>query len=176
MQAGGPVGSCRRGQPDAGPEAVAGQEAAQTGGTLSQHTEAARGGVPGLGIGRRAAQLARSQAAGAGLLVAGAIGDGQERGHGQDQQVPGHAHGVRTARAAPLPAAPLETPEALFDPVAAGVEGGLGVPGRGIGQQDPGLLAVLVVQHDQRAGQGLPTEGLAGTRSPPVGRKVMQAA
>ena len=32
---------------------------------------------------------------------------------------------------------------------------------RGVGQQDPGLLAILGVQHDQRAGQGLLAEGLA---------------
>ena len=117
----------------------------------------------------------------------GAVGDRQARGHGQDQQVPGHAHGVRATRAAPLPAAPLEAAEALLDPVAAGVEGGPGVRRRGVGQQDPGVLAIPGVQHNQRAGQGVLAEGLArptqnvpgpppsdrtGTRSPPVGRKV----
>ena len=105
-QAGGAVGARRGGEPDAGPEAVAVKQAAEAGGALPQHAEAARS--PGLrrGAGRRSAQPAGRPAAGAGLFTAGAVGDGQQRGHGQDQPVPGHAHEVRAVRAAPLPAAP----------------------------------------------------------------------
>ena len=54
--------------------------------------------------------------------------------------MPSHAHRVPPARAVPLPAASLETPETLFNPVAAGVEVNVGRRRRGVGQQKPKLL------------------------------------
>ena len=61
-QAGGAVGARHGGQPDAGPEAVADQQAAQAGRALPQHAETARRDGPGRGLRGRAAQLARRQA------------------------------------------------------------------------------------------------------------------
>ena len=82
-------------------------------------------------------------------------------GHGQHEGVPGHAHGVPPARALPLPATLLAAPEALLDPVAAGVQGRVGVRRQGVGQQKPGLPLALGVQHHQRAGQGVAPESRA---------------
>ena len=66
----------------------------------------------------------RLQAAVADILVVGAVGHRQQGGYGQNQAVPSHAHGIHVTRA--LPAAPLATPEALLNPVAAGVQGRVG--------------------------------------------------
>ena len=85
----GPPGPCGQGQPDRRGTAA---------GDERQRRPSAKSG-PGTGVSQtrpqrqvRASRLRR-----------------------QDHQVPGPAHGVPPARAVPLPTAPLEAPEALFD-------------------------------------------------------------
>ena len=56
----------------------------------------------------------------------------------------------------------LQTPEALFDPVAAGIQGGLRLRHRGVGQQHPGLPLTIGVPHNQGGVQGRVTESLPG--------------
>ena len=83
-----------------------GLQAAGAGRALPQQAEAAREDRGRVGHRGRAAQSAGRPPADDGLLVTGAVGDRQQGGHGQGQQVPDHAHGVRATRPSPLPAAP----------------------------------------------------------------------
>ena len=85
--------------------------------------------------------------AGLGFLPARAVGHGQQGGNGQHQPVAAHARGIQAARLVPLPADGLQTAEALLNPVAAGIQGGLRLRHRRIGQQHPGLRLPVGVQH-----------------------------
>ena len=86
-----------------------------------------------------------------------------------------HTGGVQTAGLVPLPADGLEAPEALLNPVAAGIPGGLRLGHRGIGEQYPGLRLTIGVQHNQGAVQGRVAEGAPGAH-PQVARSRDQRA
>ena len=176
-QAGDPlgaeVGAGRRSQPHAGPQIAAQQQAAQQRHALLQEAVATRGQrrlVGRVQLGGRAAQAAGCQVAGLRVLAARAVGHGQPGGHRQHQPVAAHTGyplgGVPAARLVPLPTQRVpdgfQAPEALFDPVAAGIQGGLRLCHRGVGQQHPGLRLTVGVQHNQSAVQRLVAESLPG--------------
>ncbi len=81
-----------------------------------------------------------------------------------------HARGIQAARPVPLPTQRVpdgfQAPEALLNPVAAGIQGGLRLCYRRVGQQHPGLLLTHGVQHTPTgppgAVQGLVPERPAG--------------
>ena len=127
-QARAEVGAGRRPQPHAGPQIAAQQEAAQQGHALLQQAVAARGQrilVGRVQLGGGPAQVPGLPVAGLGFLPARAVGHGQQGGNGQHQPVAAHARGIQAARLVPLPADGLQTAEALLNPVAAGIQGGL---------------------------------------------------
>ena len=55
-----------------------------------------------------------------------------------------------------------QAPEALLNPIAAGMQGGLRLCHRGIGQQHPGLRLTVGLQHNQGALQRLVAESPPG--------------
>ena len=178
-QAPAEVGAGRRAQPHAGPQIAAQQQAAQERHALLQQAVAAgwqrrplgrshTQGVPGGGL----AQAAGLPVAGLRFLAARAVGHGQQGGHRQHQPVAAHPGGVPAARLVPLPADGFQAPEALLDPVAAGIQGGLRLCHRGVGQQYPGLLLTVGVQHTPTGGC-CPEAGCGKpARCPPTGRPV----
>ncbi len=113
-----------------------------------------RGGGPTQAPGRQVACL--------GFLPARAVGHGQQGGNRQHQPVAAHTDGVQAARLVPLPADGLQAPEPLLNPIAAGIQGGLRLRHRRVGQQHPGLGLTVGLQHDQGAVQGLVAESPAG--------------
>ena len=126
-----------RGQPDTGPEAVAGQWTAQP------------GRLPG---------------AVAGVLVPGAVGDRQQRGHGQPPRL--------------QPRKPCSIPwrqayrAASVGPVGCRSAGALAPCGPWHAAPARGSRLKAVPAPSQSV-PGPPPRSRAGTRSPPVGRKVM---
>ena len=86
-----------------------------------------------------------------GVLHPGAIGQGQQGGHRQDEPVPGDAGGVGAPRLVPLPAQALEGLEAQLDPEAQGVPAGTHLIGCKVGEDDPGFLLFGVPDHQQGA-------------------------
>ena len=112
-----------------------------------------------------------------GVLHPGAIGQGQQGGHRQDEPVPGDAGGVGAPRLVPLPAQALEGLEAQLDPEAQGVPAGTHLIGCKVGEDDPGFLLfggagcrrwALVeggAPNPRRIGTG--DEALGGNRLPP---------
>ena len=149
-QAPAEVGAGRRSQPHAGPQIAAQLEAAQQGHALLQEAVAARGQrilVGRVQLGGGPAQAPGLPVAGLGFLPARAVGHGQQGGNGQHQPVAAHARGIQAARLVPLPADGFQTAEPLFDPVAAGIQGGLRLRHRRVGQQHPGLRLPVGVQH-----------------------------
>ena len=71
------------------------------------------------------AQAAGLPVAGRRFFAARAVGHGQQGGNRQHQPVAAHARGIQAARPVPLPADGFQAPEALLNPVAAGIQGGL---------------------------------------------------
>ena len=113
-------------------------------------------------LGGGPAQAAGQQVARFRFLAARAVGHGQQGGNRQHQPMAAHTGGVQAARLVPLPADGLQAPEALLNLVAAGIQGGLRLRHRRVGQQHPGLRLTVGVQHNQGALQGLVAEGPPG--------------
>ncbi len=103
------VGARRRPQPHAGPQIAAQQQAAQDHHTLLQETVAAGGSGRLLDWIQGRGRAAR------------AVGHSQQGGNSQHQPVAAYARGFLAARLVPFPAYRFETPEALFNPVAASI-------------------------------------------------------
>ena len=182
-QAGDPlgaeVGTGRGPQPHAGPQIAAQQPAAQPRHALRQQAVATRGQrrllgrshtqrVPGGGP----AQVPGLPVASLRVLTARTVGHGQQSGNRQHQPVAAHTGGVPAAGLVPLPTQRvpdgLQAPEALLNPVAAGIQGGLRLCHRGIGQQHSGLRLTVGVQHHQSALQRLVAESPPGAHPQPA--------
>ncbi len=73
-----------------------------------------------------------------------------------------HADRVPAARLVPLPADGIYAPKALFNPVAAGIQGGLRLRYGRVSQQYPGLRLTVGLKHDKGAVQGLIMESPPG--------------
>ena len=71
-----------------------------------------------------------------GFLAARTVGHSQHSGEGQHQPVAAHTRSkgprVQAAGLVPLPAYGLQAPEALLNPVSAGLQGGLRVCATGV--------------------------------------------
>ena len=159
-QARAEVGTGRRPQPHAGPQTTAQQRHA-----LLQEAVVTRGQRRLLGRSQRGGgptQAAGFPVAGLRVLAARAVGHGQQGGNRQHQPMAAHTRGVPAAGLVPLPAYRFEAPEALFDPIAAGIQGGLRLRHRGVGQQHLGLRLTVGLQHNQGTGQRLVAEGAPG--------------
>ena len=157
-QARAEVGTGRRSQPHAGPQIAAQQQAAQQRHALLQEAVAARGQrilVGRVQLGGGPAQAPGCPVAGLRFLAARAVGHGQQGGNRQHQPVAAHARGIQAARLVPLPADGFQAPEALLNPIAAGIQGGLRLCHRRVGQQHPGLRLTVGVQHNQSTVQRL---------------------
>ena len=143
-------------QPDAAPEAALEQQAAEPVDAVADHAHGARRTAPRVTVigsqrfGRRP-QVAWSNPPLLGVLHPGAIGQGQQGGHRQDEPVPGDAGGVGAPRLVPLPAQALEGLEAQLDPEAQGVPAGTHLIGCKVGEDDPGFLLFGVPDHQQGA-------------------------
>ena len=163
----------RKSGPHAGPEITAQQQVPQQRHALLQEAVATRGQRRSLGrsqLGRRPAQAPGGQVPRLRFLAARAVGHGQQGGNRQHQPMAAHARGVQAARLVPLPTQGvpdgLHPPEALLNPVAAGIQGGLRLRHWRVGQQYPGLRLTVGLQHNQGTGQRRIAE------SPPTGRPV----
>ncbi len=79
-----------------------------------------------------------------------------------------HADRAPSAGFVPHPAYGLHAPEAVFNPVAAGIQSGLRQRYLRVGQKHPAQRLTVGVQHDQGAVQRLVAEGPPGAhhRSP----------
>ncbi len=134
------------------------------------HTQRVLGGGPAQAPGRQVPRLR--------FLAARAVGHGQQGGNRQHQPVAAHTRGVQAARLVPLPTQRvpdgLQAPEALLNPVAAGIQGGLRLRHRRVGQQHPGLRLTVGVQHNQECRPEAGRGRLA--RCPPTGRPVPRSA
>ena len=143
-------------QPDAAPEAALEQQAPEPVDAVADHAHGARRTAPRVTVigsqcfGRRP-QVAWSNPPLLGVLHPGAIGQGQQGGHRQDEPVPGDAGGVGAPRLVPLPAQALEGLEAQLDPEAQGVPAGTHLIGCKVGEDDPGFLLFGVPDHQQGA-------------------------
>ena len=136
-QARAEVGAGRRSQPHTGPQIPAQQEAAR----------GQRGLVGRVQLCGRPAQAAGRQVARRGFLPARAVEHGQQDGNRQHQPVAGHAPPGPAARLVPFPAYCFQPARALFNPVAAGIQGGFRQRHRGVGQQYPRLRLIVGLQH-----------------------------
>ena len=185
-QARADVGTRYRAQPHAGPQIAAQQKAAQQRHALLQEAMTARGPrvlVGRVQLGGRSAQAAGRQVARLGFLPARAVGYGQPGGNRQHQPMAAHAGyplgGLQAAGLVPLPADGLQAPEALLNPVAAGIQGGLRLRHGRVGQQYPGLRLTVGLPHAPTGPpstvQRLRAEGPAGAH-PQVARSRDQRA
>ena len=86
-----------------------------------------------------------------GILAARAVGQGQQGGDGLHQPVATHADRVPAARHVPFPASRFQPAKALFNPVSAGIQGGLRLCHGRVGQQYPGLCLAIGLPHNQSA-------------------------
>ena len=131
---------------------------------IPDYADRPRGPVAGVVASRRGRPGRRPQPAGVdlaflGILHSGAVGQGQQRRHGQHEPMAGDARRVRPPGLVPLPAQALDGPriqygagfETHFDPEAQSVPTHPNRLRRMVRQYDPGLRLIGVPDHQQGA-------------------------